>query len=227
MSQVHVDPDELERFAHDLNRFNIELRERVMHLQAEFAKLGDSWRDQEQSHFAKEFQQAMQKLGQLAQLTEAHIPFLLRKAQRAKEYLSLGGRDRAIGSTNRGGFGTAIRSALESGKSDRELEGMVANYVRHDLVSFQRNIEGPDGRIGEIDIETSNAIVEVTTQRSGKLKQIKKYLLLPEMNPLDKAVILFAPNYLADAAQDITNVGAYVVRSRDELVELLQKLGGL
>jgi hypothetical protein len=58
-------------------------------------KLGETWRDQEQAHFAREFQQTMQKLYQFVQLAEIQIPFLLRKVQRAREYLSfrvLGGK---------------------------------------------------------------------------------------------------------------------------------------
>src|SRR5207248_2131553 len=66
--------------------------------------------------------------------------------------------------------------------------------VAGDLVDFNRQV-GPNGATGEVDVETTRAIIEVTTRRTGKLKQIQKLLSHPDMNPLGKPVILFAPNY--------------------------------
>ncbi len=84
---------------------------------------------------------------------------------------------------------------------------------------------GINGSIGEIDVETANVIIEVTTQTSRKLKQIKKLRSNLDLNPLSKAVILYAPNYKLTAAQDIINVGAYVVRTLDELLEFMSIVG--
>ena len=58
----------------------------------------------------------------------------------------------------------------------------------------------------------------------GKLKQIQKLLSHPDMNPLGKPVILFAPNYGRTATQDITNAGAIIVRTQEELLRVLATL---
>ncbi len=89
MPQAHVDPDELERFARNLKHFNNEVIDRVASLRSDFTKLGETWHDQEQSRFSTEFQHTIQELRRFTHLAEVHISFLVRKAQRAKTYLSL------------------------------------------------------------------------------------------------------------------------------------------
>ena len=86
--QAIVNPDELEQFAHSLSNFNAQLRENMARLQGQFQRLGDTWQDQEQSKFAQEFEQTMRVLHQFNHTSDAHIPFLLRKAQSAREYLN-------------------------------------------------------------------------------------------------------------------------------------------
>ena len=88
MPQAIVSPDELERFAKNLKQFNAELGGSMSRLEGQFASLGDTWRDQEQAKFAQEFQQTMHVLRNFIRTADAHIPFLLRKAQRAREYLN-------------------------------------------------------------------------------------------------------------------------------------------
>lgn len=124
-------------------------------------------------------------------------------------------------------FDEAINEALSSGDPKTVLEGTVANAIRQagfDLISFNKEV-GLNGSVGEIDVETANAIIEVTTQNSCKLKQIQKLISNLDLNPLLKPVILFAPNYNTTPAQDIINAGAYVVRTQQELLELLSELG--
>ncbi|MBD2519177.1 hypothetical protein H6G93_30300 [Nostoc sp. FACHB-973] len=124
-------------------------------------------------------------------------------------------------------FEQAIIDALNSVNSQKFLEGQVANAIIQagfDLVSFNKLV-GLNGEIGEIDVETSNAIIEVTTQTARKLKQIQKLISNPDLNPLKKPVILYAPNYKLTPAQDIIATGSYVVRTEDELLELLFLLG--
>lgn len=118
---------------------------------------------------------------------------------------------------------TSIARALQSSDPDKVLEGEVAQTVADDLLDFDRKV-GPHGATGEIDVETSRAIIEVTTRRTGKLKQIQKLLSHPDMNPLGKSVILFAPHYGHTATQDIINAGAIVVRTRAELLRVLATL---
>ena len=49
--------------------------------------LGDTWRDQEHEKFVREFEQTMLALRHFVEVTEEHVPFLLRKAERIEEYL--------------------------------------------------------------------------------------------------------------------------------------------
>jgi uncharacterized protein YukE len=88
MPQAIANPEELERFARDLKAFTAQLRDSTAHLQGRFVGLGDTWRDQEQQKFAQEFEQTMRVLHHFMGTADAQIPFLLRKAQRLREYLN-------------------------------------------------------------------------------------------------------------------------------------------
>lgn len=84
-AQAIVNPDDLERFARELKQFNLQLRDSTSRLQGQFAQLGDTWRDQEHHKFAQEFEQTMRVIHRFLQVADQHIPFLLRKAQRARD----------------------------------------------------------------------------------------------------------------------------------------------
>jgi len=88
MAQAIMDPEKVRRFADELNRFNTDLENRLILLQARFAALGDTWQDQEHEKFADEFRLAMKALKKFVELSKEHTPFLLRKAQRIEEYLN-------------------------------------------------------------------------------------------------------------------------------------------
>jgi len=85
--QAIASPEELERFAHELKQFNAQLRDSTSRLQGQFSRLGDTWRDQEHQKFAQEFEQTMRVIHRFMQVSDQHIPFLLRKAQRVRDYL--------------------------------------------------------------------------------------------------------------------------------------------
>jgi WXG100 family type VII secretion target len=87
MSKAIVDPAELRRFAQSLKHFNTELGHELSMLQGQFAGLGDTWRDQEHDKFAQEFAETVQALTRFMEVSQQHIPFLLRKAERIEEYL--------------------------------------------------------------------------------------------------------------------------------------------
>ena len=87
MSQAIVDPGELRRFAQNLKQFNAELRDRMAALHGQLVGLGDTWRDQEHQKFAEEFTQTLHVIEAFVELSDQHIPFLLRKAERVEEYL--------------------------------------------------------------------------------------------------------------------------------------------
>jgi uncharacterized protein YukE len=88
MSQAIVDPAEVRRFATTLKRFNADLMAAVAGLHGQLVALGDSWRDHEHDRFRQEFEATMQVLERFLNVSDEHIPFLLRKAERIEEYLS-------------------------------------------------------------------------------------------------------------------------------------------
>ena len=83
-----MDPEKVRRFAEELQRFNAELENRLILLNARFAALGDTWQDQEHEKFSEEFKQAMKALKKFIEISSQHSPYLLRKAQRIEEYLN-------------------------------------------------------------------------------------------------------------------------------------------
>ncbi|KAF0245864.1 MAG: WXG100 family type VII secretion target [Planctomycetota bacterium] len=87
MARAVVDPEELRRFAADLKRFNNDLKGEISSLHHRFVKLGETWQDQEQAKFAEQFEQMIRALAKFADAADKHVPFLLRKAERIKEYL--------------------------------------------------------------------------------------------------------------------------------------------
>lgn len=87
MAKAVVDPAELRRFAQDLKRFNGELVSQVRVLHGRLTQLSQTWRDQEQTKFAEEFEETMRVLLRFNEASERHVPFLVRKAERIEEYL--------------------------------------------------------------------------------------------------------------------------------------------
>ena len=88
MAQAIMDPEQVRRFAEELKRFNTDLKDKIVSLQARFAALGDTWQDQEHSKFSEVFRDTMKVLKKFIESSNQHTPFLLRKAQRIEEYLS-------------------------------------------------------------------------------------------------------------------------------------------
>jgi len=88
MPQAIGSPEDLERFAHDLKQFNAQLTSSMSGLKGQFARLGETWRDQEHQKFAQEFEQTARVLEQFIRTSEQHSPFLLKKAQRLRDYLN-------------------------------------------------------------------------------------------------------------------------------------------
>ena len=87
MAQAIVSPEEIRRFAARLKQFNNDLMNQLTVLHGQVAGLGQTWRDREHDKFVEEFEQTMQVRKRCVEATNQHIPFLLRKADRADEYL--------------------------------------------------------------------------------------------------------------------------------------------
>ncbi|MBN1588379.1 MAG: WXG100 family type VII secretion target, partial [Pirellulales bacterium] len=71
----------------NLKRFNQELQDRMSTLSSQLASLSKTWRDQEQKKFVEEFEQQAKGIARFVELSEQHIPYLLRKAELIDEYL--------------------------------------------------------------------------------------------------------------------------------------------
>jgi uncharacterized protein YukE len=87
MAKAVIDPDEVRRFAHDLERFNRDLQHQLNVLHGRLSALGETWRDQEHRKFAEEFELTLKVLARFSNSASEHIPFLRRKADRIEEYL--------------------------------------------------------------------------------------------------------------------------------------------
>ncbi len=87
MPQAIIDPGELRRFAQNLKQFNSELQTQIAVLHGQLVGLGATWRDQEHLKFSEEFEQTMLVINRFIEAADQHIPFLMRKAERAEEYL--------------------------------------------------------------------------------------------------------------------------------------------
>jgi hypothetical protein len=88
MSQAIVDPGDLRRFAHALKIFNGDLRGNLSSLHTQLLALGDTWRDQEHDRFRQEFEETVLVLEKFLDISDQHVPFLLRKAERIEEYMT-------------------------------------------------------------------------------------------------------------------------------------------
>lgn len=87
MPQAIIDPAELRRFAQNLKKFTDELHSQMGTLHRQLAGLSATWRDQEQKKFSEEFERQIAVLGRFTESANLYIPFLLRKAERAEDYL--------------------------------------------------------------------------------------------------------------------------------------------
>lgn len=87
MPQAIANSDDLRRFAGELRQFNSDLHNLMSTLQGRFKRLSESWRDQQQSRFAREFEQTMRALARFSKATEEYIPHLHKKAREIDAYL--------------------------------------------------------------------------------------------------------------------------------------------
>ncbi len=113
-------------------------------------------------------------------------------------------------------------AAAQAGDPDLRLQGQVAQAVGADLVRFNaevlsRSLSSFTGKvryrpITNVDVETTKAIIEVTSQvdAGGKLAQLQ-VLLGMEANPHGKPVLHFMPNASHGAEAALTASGSHGV----------------
>jgi uncharacterized protein YukE len=87
MAKAVADPEEIRKFAQMLKRFGTGMEQQMTQLNGQMSNLSQSWRDQEQVKFQKEFEDTMRQLMRFREAIDQQVPFLLRKADRLDEYL--------------------------------------------------------------------------------------------------------------------------------------------
>lgn len=87
MSSANVDPADLRRFAHDLNRFNNDLQTLLATINGKMRTLEQTWRDQEQKKFSEQFASTVKVLANFNEASHEHVQFLNRKAGLIEDYL--------------------------------------------------------------------------------------------------------------------------------------------
>jgi hypothetical protein len=124
-------------------------------------------------------------------------------------------------------------AATQTGDADLQLQARVAQAVGSDLVRFNGDIRirlhsSFTGKvrytpITDIDVETTKAIIEVSTQADagGKVGQLRVLLGL-EANPRGKPVLHFMPNATPGAEAALTANGSRgVFRDLPTLIAVL------
>jgi uncharacterized protein YukE len=88
MSDVHGNPDEMRQFANHLNNLTTDFRVLKDLTRAKMNHLGQSWRDNENTQFAQQFEQDIKPLEKLVQTAEEYSNFLKKKAATLDIYLN-------------------------------------------------------------------------------------------------------------------------------------------
>ncbi len=87
MAKANVDPEELRRFAKELNHFNTEVESLVGRVRSRLRQLEQNWDDQEQQKFTAEFDMSIKTLSRFLELSKQYVPFLVQKAKHIEDYL--------------------------------------------------------------------------------------------------------------------------------------------
>jgi uncharacterized protein YukE len=87
MAQAIVDPEQLRQFAAMLKRYSQQVRDSSSSLSQALSRLSDTWRDQEHRKFSDEFEEQLKLVHRLLEMTDKHIPYLVKKAEIIDQYL--------------------------------------------------------------------------------------------------------------------------------------------
>jgi uncharacterized protein YukE len=87
MAQAHVDPDELEQFAHSITHFVDDVDHAIATLNSSFSSVSDTWQDAQRSSFEEIYNELLQCLGRFKEAALEEVPYLLSKAAQARDYL--------------------------------------------------------------------------------------------------------------------------------------------
>jgi len=87
MAQAHVDPDELETFAHSITAFIDEIDGAVGTLSGNFNAVSDTWQDSQRNSFEEVYNELKTCLERFKEAALEQVPYLLGKAAQARDYL--------------------------------------------------------------------------------------------------------------------------------------------
>ncbi|WP_285701210.1 hypothetical protein [Actinomadura sp. NBRC 104412] len=120
-----------------------------------------------------------------------------------------------------------IDHKARSSSPDDRLEAKTAKAIRGIVRDFDRGIDNPaGGRLGQIDIETNKAIIEVSNgTNANKATQVKSRLSDPRINPSGKSIVVYAPKWTYAQVKEYASQGITVVRNEGELKRYLRGLG--
>jgi len=88
MSDVHGNPDEMRQFAYHLNKLAMDLRGLGLTTRVKMNHLSQSWRDNENTQFAQQFEHDIKPLEKIIQTAEEYSNFLKKKAATLDVYLN-------------------------------------------------------------------------------------------------------------------------------------------
>lgn len=139
-------------------------------------------------------------------------------------------KDRPIDGKDTLGIVKALLSGIDSNKREGEVARCIIDYVT--MFDVPYGLRGADG---QVDVGTRHTIIEakVDSVPDGRdtFRQIQGAMANDVMNPPDangkrKAIILYAPRYGKAATASLLTIGAYVVKSCEQLREQIRQLGG-
>jgi len=88
MPQVDVNPDELDRFAKELQQFIQQAEQLNKQLQGSFSRVSGSWKDEQNRRFAEELMATSRNLTRFVETASQHLPKLRKQVDAARAYLS-------------------------------------------------------------------------------------------------------------------------------------------
>jgi hypothetical protein len=118
-----------------------------------------------------------------------------------------------------------VTRAILSPDVETSLTGQVGRELIGEITAFQHTVLDPITglEVGEIDVETSTSIIEVTNESDGSLQKLLKLKNDPLLNPEQKKVVLYAPGYSPQAARDVVEESIPVIQSLARMSEYVKK----
>lgn len=119
-----------------------------------------------------------------------------------------------------------VTAACLSPDAELHLKGCVGRELIGEIIAFQYKILDPltHVEVGEIDIETSTALIEVTNASEGALEKLCQLKYNPHLNPKRKKVVLYAPQYVPAAAREVVEEGIPIIQSLERLQEYIRRI---